>query len=844
MQAKRWNAGRPGCFGRAALALWLAAAMVVALLPGRGGAAASLVPVTPAEGASVASADAPRFSWTPIPGAVAYHVVFGDGERAGPWVPEPAWQSGTLPAGAYRWHVVADLGDRLVASPEVRFTVGEPVPAGGAGTAALEQRAPAGDEDASSRAGKVDGLVPDAASNSGPAAPAPISDTPVSALPVSDPPVSALPVSDAPVSDAPSTVATGPRPVPLVTLASDAAIVGTVVTVYGTGFAPGEPVDLRWRPSDRPGMEAPTADERGAWTVAILVPDVPGGPQALHAVGEDTGDEATAPLAVLPALARDPAGGPPGTEVVVSASGFGPDETVALRLADAGEDAAPLATAQTTGSGSGRLKLTIPRRDPGLAGVVAVGATSGLRAEATLRVDPVVRRRDGDAAPTATALQQIGSSRAVGAGAFAVLAAPVGEVGGATSSGHLVQPGDRYASLPVCTTTSCPWLAPGTNHPVWGTRVECGDACLIRVENPATGQCTIAPVLDTGPWFIGDDWWSPTDRRRVNRAPGAVYQLAEGYPAAQAARDGYDLGFGRGPDGVGISDQGYEVGNGAAVGLGPGSWADLGLAPGSPAQTVVTLLWLAGEDPATAKSACAAAPAADPPPTAPAAQPIVAAAPPATNEPSADPSAAPAATPTPEPASPATLSASPDGATASPGQRDPGTATPAPGEVDAAQSADATLAEPPATTTDAPPPVDATSEAPADGAAPDATEPPDSASPDAADPAATPAADATSTDEAAADAGHGQGHATRRDRKADDSTGAAADAGDPGSADEPPAATPEPDPSGDPAEDVSGGYGGTRLGLRAGELRDRHGLGPNGGAAPAPAAGEGNGAGG
>ena len=824
VRSGQWRAGRPGRFGRAALAPWLAAAMVVVLLPGRGGATASLVPVAPADGASVVSSAAPRFSWTPLPGAVAYHVVFGDGERAGPWVPETAWQSGTLPTGGYRWHVVADLGDRLVASPEARFTVGEAGPAAGAGTAALEQRAPAGTEDASSRAGKVDGLDPNAVSDAEPAAPAPVSDAPVSVTPV----------SDAPVSDSPATVATGPRPVPLVTLASDAAIVGTVVTVYGTGFAPGEPVDLRWRPSDRPGMEAPTADERGAWTIAILVPDVPGGPQTLRAVGEDSGDEATAPLAVLPALARDPAGGPPGTEVVVAASGFGPDETVALRLADAGEDAAPLATAQTTGSGTGRLKLTIPRHDPGLAGVVVVGETSGLRAEATLRVDPAVRRRDGDAAPAATALQQIGSSRAVGAGAFAVLAAPVGEVGGATSSGHLMQPGDRYASLPVCTTTSCPWLAPGTNHPVWGTRVECGDACLVRVENPATGQCTIAPVLDTGPWFIGDDWWSPTDRRRVNRAPGAVYQLAEGYPAAQAARDGYDLGFGLGPDGVGISDQGYEVGNGAAVGLGPGSWADLGLAPGSPAQTVVTLLWLAGEDPATAKSACAAAPAADPPmAVVTPAQPTVAAASPATNEPSPDPSAAPAATPTPEPASPATLSASPDGATASPGQRDPGTATSAAGEVDAAQSADAT----PDTTTDDPPPDDATSEAPADGAAPETTEPADSASADiATDPAATPAADAASTDESTTDGEHGQDRAKRRDRKADDPTGAAADAGEPGTD-----ATPGPDSSGDPAADGSGGYGGTRLGLRAGELRDRHGLGPNGGDTPAPAAEDGSG---
>lgn len=194
---------------------------------------------------------------------------------------------------------------------------------------------------------------------------------------------------------------------------------------------------------------------------------------------------------------------------------------------------------------------------------------------------------------------------AIGPGTFQVTATVLGLIGGETSSGHVIQPDDRLAALPACTTTSCPWLPAGVVDPLFGSRIECGELCFVRVANPSDGRCAVAPVLETGPWFSIDDWWSPTESRMLNNLPGTVQPLARGYPAAAAAQDGLDVGFGRTPSGIGISNQGYEVGNRAAVDLGAGTWRDIGYDPNvGLGDVIVTLLWLTGEDATSAAAAC------------------------------------------------------------------------------------------------------------------------------------------------------------------------------------------------------------------------------------------------
>ena len=551
----------------------LAALLLVIAAPGGGwrwdgaGAADSIALRSPAAGATIPAGEPARFVWSSLAGASAYRVVFGEGERTGPWVETAAWDAGSLPTGRYRWRVAARTAAGLVWSGEREFVVGDGAP---------------------------ESLL-------------------------------ALPE---------------PAAAPQLDLAVGGAIVGTRLIVTGTGFAPGETVDLTWERSGEAAPERATAGDDGDWTMPVLVPDIPGGGETLAARGDASGAAAQAPLAILPSLERSPAAGPPGAQIEVGLRGFAANEQVALHW----NDGPPLVTALTHGDGAARIRVAIPQADPGVGALVAIGETSDARASAIFQIDAAPTADAADATPAAPDRPTIGADTTVGDGSFAVTAALTGTVGAATASDHPIVAGDRFASLPICVTTSCPWLDPGVNHPLWGVRVECGAACAVRVTDPTSGRCAVAPVLDVGPWFSDDDWWEPAPRRRINRLAGAVYSLATGYAAAAAARDGYDVGFGRSANGVGISDRGYDVGDGAALGLAAGSWADLGLPPDQTvAPITATLLWISGEDPATAAATCEAAnaalPAPDPadPPPAPAATPVPATPAPAAADATVDP---------------------------------------------------------------------------------------------------------------------------------------------------------------------------------------------------------------
>jgi uncharacterized protein YraI len=160
-------------------------------------------------------------------------------------------------------------------------------------------------------------------------------------------------------------------------------------------------------------------------------------------------------------------------------------------------------------------------------------------------------------------------------------------VGEETASGHVLAAYDRLVALPSCTESSCPWLPLGTTgHEKWGNQTTCSEAdglCWVEITSIDTGGCTVAPVLDVGPLFRKDNWWAA----RADR----IFDLPRGVPAAEAARDGKNFGYG-----AGISDAGYDVKDvfdyAAAVDLAAGTWVDLGLDPDQGIGEVeVRLLW-------------------------------------------------------------------------------------------------------------------------------------------------------------------------------------------------------------------------------------------------------------
>jgi uncharacterized protein YraI len=184
---------------------------------------------------------------------------------------------------------------------------------------------------------------------------------------------------------------------------------------------------------------------------------------------------------------------------------------------------------------------------------------------------------------------------ALGTGEYSLAAMVFGtdrdqRVGNWTSSGYRLRSFDRVAALPGCTESSCPWLpvdAPKDDSR--GAQTLCAERdglCWVEVISEATGICAVAPVRDLGPLFTRDNWWE----LRKNR----TYYFKRGLPAAEAAADGADLGYG-----PGISDAGLNVAEdyaqGAGIALGAGTWLDLGLDPEHDVTSVqVKLLWQTG----------------------------------------------------------------------------------------------------------------------------------------------------------------------------------------------------------------------------------------------------------
>jgi hypothetical protein len=282
------------------------------------------------------------------------------------------------------------------------------------------------------------------------------------------------------------------------------------------------------------------------------------------------------------AVSINPGSGAVSSNVTVSGGGFAANEQVRLWWDNS---SSAWATVQANASGSFLWPATVP---------------SLSRTNHTLNAKGQSSNKTTSTSFTVTASGGNSGTSMIGPGTYRVTATIEGLVGHTTSAGHLITPFDHFVALPACTETSCPWLRPGGSTYV----APCGDNCYVRVLNPATNQCSVAPVLDRGPWFINDNWWETPDKRYLNNRSGAVNHLAQGYTGADAARNGLDVGFGL-SNGIGVSDVGYQVGNRAAIDIADGTWVDIGIPQSAGITTVVvTMLWQTGENHAAAALAC------------------------------------------------------------------------------------------------------------------------------------------------------------------------------------------------------------------------------------------------
>jgi len=298
-------------------------------------------------------------------------------------------------------------------------------------------------------------------------------------------------------------------------------------------------------------------------------------------------DQGIAAAQTSPSISLSQARGLVGRSITVTGAGFGASERVDIRWRSA--TGTPIASPQASSGGTFSASIALPDAPNGAQTVYARGQQSARQATATYTVER----------PT-------GRSGRISEGVYSVYATRIGLIGNTTSSGHVIREVDFFVALPACTPTNCP------GGPYWGNMTNCGSRCYVKIVNPQTNACRVEPILDVGPWFRVDDWWNPTGQRYLNALPSNPADLVQGYTGSNAARDGYNVGYGIGPSGIGNDDTGSQgnrpvrqVGNRAAIDLADGTWRSLNLASdGTGSQIRVEFLWQTGADPASQAQAC------------------------------------------------------------------------------------------------------------------------------------------------------------------------------------------------------------------------------------------------
>lgn len=375
-----------------------------------------------------------------------------------------------------------------------------------------------------------------------------------------------------------------------VTLTPTSAAPGATVDIVGRGFAPGQSATVTWNTTASSRGTSLCSDrvaETGTLVCRFTVPRTGAGAYPVTVTAGGSTLAATLAVSGPPAVRIVPARGAVGTDIALTAGGLAPNESVAISW----DRGTTWQTIRASDQGAISIRATVPNLSAGQHALTARGTSSGNTATTPFTV-----------ASTPVA----GSSSRISEGVYSVYATREGLVGGTTSSGHRIVADDYFVSLPGCTPTNCP------GGPYWGNMTNCGSRCYVKVINPQTNACRVEPILDTGPWFRVDDWWNPTSGRYLNTLASNPNTLTQGYTGADAARNGLDVGYGIGPNGIGMDDTGTspgrvprEVGNRSAIDIADGTWSKLGIRSDSTGgQVTVHMLWQTGADPASQAQAC------------------------------------------------------------------------------------------------------------------------------------------------------------------------------------------------------------------------------------------------
>ncbi|HEY1296681.1 MAG TPA: hypothetical protein VGJ60_26690, partial [Chloroflexota bacterium] len=167
---------------------------------------------------------------------------------------------------------------------------------------------------------------------------------------------------------------------------------GTSITATGTGFQPGETVQVFFNGAQ---VGTPVADTAGTFKSTFNIPTIANGKYQVDAKGQTSGNTASAPFTVGGAnVALSTDSGAVGASVTATGTGFAPGDSV--RLVFAGS---LVSTQNADTTGSVTFNFTIPRVVPGLYLVVMSGG-SGATASATFTVTSVPQTPVASPSPT------------------------------------------------------------------------------------------------------------------------------------------------------------------------------------------------------------------------------------------------------------------------------------------------------------------------------------------------------------------------------------------------------------------------------------------------------------
>ncbi len=160
----------------------------------------------------------------------------------------------------------------------------------------------------------------------------------------------------------------------IITLNKTTGTVGSSLTVSGTGFAPSESNVVVTYDSNLIGTST-TATSTGSWSITFNIPASTGGSHTIDASGDSTPSSAVTnkTITVTPNLTIAKTSGPPGTQVLITASGFADSEqgiTVTW-------DSSPIGNQVNAGKiGAWTSTITIPASSSGPHNINASGPTT------------------------------------------------------------------------------------------------------------------------------------------------------------------------------------------------------------------------------------------------------------------------------------------------------------------------------------------------------------------------------------------------------------------------------------------------------------------------------------